>query len=150
MKLRTKLMLSPVTGAVMLVCVLIAALWCLGQVKERTAANESAMLQGYSSVGSLQGRLGAIHVELYRTMAVINTISDKDVKDRLSARKRESSEIDALASDLAQAYAANERARTALSTFRANLSAYAEASENAITLSTEAVNAQAMQAADRR
>ncbi|HEX7640523.1 MAG TPA: methyl-accepting chemotaxis protein [Burkholderiaceae bacterium] len=149
MKLRTKLMLSPAVGAVTLVAVLAGAIWCLALVKNRTAANDAAMLQGQARVGALQDRLGAIHVDLYRTMAVISTIGDGEIKRRSAARQAVIAQTDRVADELART-CGNEGAKAALEAFRTTLAAYAKASATAIQLSTEAVNAEAMKAADDR
>ncbi len=148
MKLRTKLVLPPLSTALMLVLVVGVALWVLDAFRERSRDSQLSMIFEYGQIASLQSQLSNSHIDLYRSMAVINLMSSRQILD-IRAKRRQ----------LMKTVADNARARSAgtaidaslaksLQVFSGQVAAYAGSSDAAVDLSTEAPNAQAMKTAD--
>ena len=150
MKLRTKLMVSPVLAGAMLVGAIASSLWVLGAFKERSAVSHGAVLQAYSRVADERAQLGELHARLYRTITIIGSMDDAAVT---AMRQRQAKALDEMLAGVGrrQAEAAgDEPLRSALVRYGGELHKYRKAADDAIDLSTVDANtgAAALQTAD--
>jgi methyl-accepting chemotaxis protein len=148
MKLRLKLMIPPALTALMLVLVLSAALWALGAFKDRSQLSQTAMISEYGRISSLQSQLSDTHIDLYRTMTVINLMGAKQIADIREKRAALLGGMAAQAGKQAAAVSPDDAMSRSLKLFSGQLKVYAKSSDVAIDLSTESPNADAMKKAD--
>lgn len=148
MKLRSKLLIPPLFTALMLILVLGVALKALDSFRIRSQASQVAMIAGYDATVKLQTQLGDAHIDLYRTMAVVNLLSDAKVKSLRAERGQGMAAIADATMRNAGSTAAGTLLGQALQKFTTQLRVYQLSSDTAIELSTEAPNAKAMGTAD--
>ena len=148
MKLRTKLMVPPVSTALMLVLVVGVALWVLDSFRERSRDSQRSMIDAYGQIASLQSQLSNSHIDLYRSMAVINLMSSKQILDLRAQRRQLMKTVADNARTRSESQAIDVSLAKSLRLFSGQVAAYAKSSDAAVDLSTEAPNALAMQKAD--
>src|SRR5690606_15730097 len=85
MKLRTKLMAAPVLASVVLFLALLGFVWVLSNDRENSQRTHDSSLQQQLSIVGVAGKLSEVHVSLYRTIALIASLSEDDVKQRRQA-----------------------------------------------------------------
>lgn len=149
MRLRTKLLIPPAVSTVLLIILLGASLWVLSSFRERSRAGQATMMAQYAEVLKLQSTLSDAHIDLYRTMAIINTLGDNKIKE---LRTRRVALLGHLAnsadSEQQEAPEASGALAALMHSIQNQVQAYTRSSDLAIELSAESPNAQAMKAAD--
>jgi methyl-accepting chemotaxis protein len=85
MKLRTSLMVAPAIGSFVLLVCLAAFLWVMRDYEFKTRATHEAGAFDQQGIHGVQQSLAEAHVGLYRTMVVVGSLSDDDIKVRRAA-----------------------------------------------------------------
>jgi len=133
MKLRTKLMTAPALACVVLVLALLGfvAVMHAFQSQARDTYQDSTRRQ--LAISGVQDKLADVHVMLYRTIAIIGSMSDDDVKVRRQVIPDAMAPIRQL---VAQSLSDSDKRSEAAQSFDTQLSRYVKAADNAIDLST--------------
>ncbi len=133
MKLRTSLMVAPVVACLVLLSCLAGFLFVINDYDEKTRATYEASAFDQQQVGEVQQRLAEVHVLLYRTIAVIGSLDEPEVKARRDTLQSTGKDIrSAMAGVLSISDAASEPAQG----FDASLKKFISGADVAIDLST--------------
>ena len=149
MKLGMKLMVAPVITGAMLVLTLGASLWVLDSYKRKSEMAHGVVLSAFDKVAGVQAQLGDTHTQLYRTVTIAASMSDKDVK---AFREKQSARLEALATETGKTAAAStdEGIKTELNNFVALVGKYRKSADAAVDMATVDANTgvAALQTAD--
>jgi methyl-accepting chemotaxis protein len=150
MKLRSKLMLSPVISGIVLVAVLTTSLWTSHRSLDAVAAAREAANAEFTLSLERQRQLADVHASLYRAMTIIGSMDDKATK---AFREEQAKALAGLAAKFTQAagaLAADDPDRAGLAKLAGLVQKYQKAADSAIDLATVDPNTgvAAMQSAD--
>ena len=133
MKLRTSLMLAPAVGSVVLLMCLAAFLWVMRDYEFKTKATHEAGAFDQQGIAAVQRSLAEAHVGLYRTMVVVGSLSDDDLKARRAALTQVSKESLSKADEvLSSADAGSPDAKA----FRASIDKFVKSADMAIDMAS--------------
>ncbi|MDI1258456.1 methyl-accepting chemotaxis protein [Aquabacterium sp.] len=133
MKLRTKLMAGPVLASVVLFLALLGFVWVLSNDRQTSQRTHDGSLQQQLAIVGVAGKLSDVHVSLYRTIALIASLSEDDVKQRRQALPVA---VAAIQKAVADSFKAGELDAESTKAFEQSLTDYVKAADNAIDLST--------------
>jgi methyl-accepting chemotaxis protein len=133
MKLRTKLMAAPILACAVLFLALLGFVWVLSSYREHSQRTHDSSLKQQLTIVGVQGKLSDIHVSLYRTIAIIASLSESDVKQRRAALPGAVATVQkAVSGGLAD----GDQSVASSKDFEQALTDYLKAADNAIDLST--------------
>ncbi|CAH0354527.1 methyl-accepting chemotaxis protein [Aquabacterium sp. CECT 9606] len=133
MKLRTKLMASPILASVVLFLALLGFVWVLANDRENGQRTHDNSLQQQLAIVGVAGKLSDIHVSLYRTIALIASLSEDEVKQRRQALPMA---VAGIQKAVATSFKVGDLSAEATKSFEQSLNDYVRAADNAIDLST--------------
>jgi methyl-accepting chemotaxis protein len=150
MKLRSKLMLSPVFSGIVLVAVLTTSLWTSHRSLESVATAREAANNEFTLSLERQRQLADVHARLYRTMTIIGSMDDKAAKAFRDEQSRVLAGMAAQFTEAAGKLAADDPDRDGLAKLAGLVQKYQKAADSAIDLATVDPNTgvAAMQSAD--
>ncbi len=140
MKLRTKLLAVPVlTGLVAL-----AAGGAYAVLQRQLARNDraqfSADLEYYKAVAAARAQFGLTHAGIYRTMAILNSLDEAQVKAFVGSVKTESQHVRNALSELVKHADASDEQRRIVASVEAGIDKYQTQVSKAIELTAVEVN----------
>jgi methyl-accepting chemotaxis protein len=147
MKLRAKLMMAPALVSGVLLLALGGYLAVMAHFREQSHASYEDAIERQVSIASVGDVLGNAHVDMYRTVSIIGSLDDAQIKSRREALPRAAAHgKQGVESNVSQAVRASET----FAAFEQALGKYVKSADAAIDLSTIDPNTgiAAMQTAD--
>ncbi|MBC7701089.1 methyl-accepting chemotaxis protein [Aquabacterium sp.] len=147
MKLRTKLMAAPALASVVLFLALLGFVWVLSNDRQNSQRTHDSSLQQQLAIVGVAGKLAEVHVSLYRTIALIASLSEDQVKQRRQALPVA---VAGIQKAVADSFTAGELSTESTKAFEQSMTDYVKAADSAIDLSTMDANTgvAALQTAD--
>jgi methyl-accepting chemotaxis protein len=133
MKLRTKLMASPILASVVLFLALLGFVWVLANDRENSQRTHDHSLQQQLAIVGVAGKLSDVHVSLYRTIALVASLSEAEIKQRRQALPVA---VGGIQKAVAGSFKAGDLDADDAKAFEQALNDYVRAADNAIDLST--------------
>jgi methyl-accepting chemotaxis protein len=151
MKLRGKLLAAPLATAVVALGVAGVHSWTLhaGAERERAALVED--IEGYKTLGQTRSQLGNLQAGVYRTLALLDSLKDDEVKAFVTGAKQEVEGMTRTLQALSQQPQADAQLREQLAALPPLLSTYQQQLVRAVDLSAvePAMGVAAMKAAEQ-
>jgi methyl-accepting chemotaxis protein len=147
MKLRTSLMVAPAVGSAVLLLCMAAFLWVMGSYDKQARATHEAGASHQEAIAAVKQRLAEAHVTLYRTMAVVGSVSEAELATQRAALPKLAAE---LRGQVDQVMSSGESASPELKAFQASLDKFVKGADTAIDLGSMDPNTgvAALQSAD--
>jgi methyl-accepting chemotaxis protein len=133
MKLRTTLMAAPVLACLVLLLCLTGFLLVVQDYEDKTRATYEAGVSRQQKIAEVQHELAEVHVLLYRTIAVIGSMEEPEVKSRRDSLPKVAAEV---RQSLAQVLSADDAKSDAALGFDQSLKKFIGNADMAIDLST--------------
>jgi methyl-accepting chemotaxis protein len=133
MKLRTKLMASPALACAVLFLALLGFVWVLSSYREHSQQSHDSSLKQQLTIVGVESKLSDVHVSLYRTIAIIASLSEAEVKQRRQALP---GAVAAIQKTVASSLTSGDLSDASSKAFEQSLADYLKAADNAIDLST--------------
>jgi methyl-accepting chemotaxis protein len=150
MKLAHQLLIAPVATAVIVLAASQFDAWLVSTNAERTQQELRTLLSQQQQLAEVQQALAVVHADVYRTITVIGSLDDAQVKAQRDAVARRTTDIRAGFDKVAQVYAETDPGK-AIGVAAASLSGYANLLDKALDLASVDPNtgAAAMLRADK-
>ncbi len=133
MKLRAKLMMAPALVSGVLLLALGGYLAVMAHFREQSHASYEDAIGRQVSIASVGDVLGDAHVDMYRTVAIIGSLDDAQLKSRREALPRAAEQVK---KGVEGSVSGAVRGSEAFTSFEQALSKYVKAADAAIDLST--------------
>ena len=132
MKLRTKLMAAPVLTSVVLFLALLGFVWVMASFRDNSQRGHDTSLKQQLAIVGVEGQLSNVHVSLYRTVALIGSLSEAEVKQRRQALP---GAVAVIQKSVAESLSAGNVGADSVKAFNQSLTDYVKAADNAVDLS---------------
>jgi methyl-accepting chemotaxis protein len=135
MKLRTKLMAAPVLASAVLLLALLGFVWVLSTYRNHSQRSHDESLKQQLAIVGVESKLSDVHVSLYRTIAIVASLSEAEIKQRRQALP---GSVAVIQKTVAESLAAadDQASGASAKVFEQSLADYVKAADNAIDLST--------------
>ncbi|MDO9237926.1 MAG: methyl-accepting chemotaxis protein [Aquabacterium sp.] len=133
MKLRTQLMIAPATACAVLLLSLVGLLLVIHHYEKKTRTTYEATAYNQSEVGGIKHKLAQTNVALYRTVAIVASLTESEVKLCREALVKAGAEV---RQSLAEVLSAQDSQSDAAHGFESALKKYLSSADSAIDLST--------------
>ncbi|MFO1325783.1 MAG: methyl-accepting chemotaxis protein [Rubrivivax sp.] len=150
MKLRGKLLAAPLAIAVTVLGVAAAQSWMQQSASRHDAAELAADIASYRTLGQAQSALGSANAGVYRTLALLSSLDDAQVKGFLAGTRKALDDLGAQLQEMARAEDQPELRRQ-IEALAPQVATYAKQVGKAIELSAVEANmgVAAMKAAEK-
>ena len=136
MKLGMKLLAAPLLTAVAVMLSGQVNVALMGMEADKGQSSSAASLEDFKTVANVQQQLGLVHTSVYKTVALIGSLDDANVKAFRSDLVKQLDGIKRVASALAGGAASTEADRANVVAIEKQLDQYGKQADSAIDLSS--------------